>query len=166
MGRPNPDYVVSTVETSVWRLLDRDQLLFKREVSEWTVAHRLGVYLEVFSQDFPEWVVDCEFNRQPFEEGSSEYALTETKRVEGEIRRPDIIVHKRADPETEFKGENLLTIELKVNKEPTGDINDIENIIDKKGYDFGVFIDLYNNPSTLEEWDSSYLEWRPEPLNQ
>lgn len=166
MTRPGVEYVTSTVEKSVRRLLDKDEVLFRRGASEWTVAHRLGVYLEVFSDDYPEWVVDCEFNRQPFDESGSEYASNQTKKVRGETKRPDIIVHKRADPEIEFEGDNLLAIELKVNEERDGDINDIENIREAKEYDFGVFINLYENPTTLQDWDSSYLEWRPEQLNQ
>lgn len=166
MTQPNPEYVISTVETSVRTLLDKDEILFRRGASEWTVAHRLAVYLEKFSEDYPEWVVDCEFNRQPFDEESSEYARNQTKKVGGDTRRPDIIVHKRADPEREIEGDNLLAIELKVNEESDGDLNAIEQIKSEKDYEFGVFVDLYENPTTLQEWDSSYLKWRPEELNQ
>jgi hypothetical protein len=166
MSQPNPEYIKSTVETSVRRLLDEDEVLFRRGASEWTVAHRLAVYLEEISEDFPEWVVDCEFNRQPFDEEGSEFVVDQTKKVGGDTRRPDIIVHKRADPEAEFEGENLLAIELKVNKKREDDVDDIKEIKEEKGYEFGVFIDFYDHPTKLQDWDSSYLEWRPEKLNE
>lgn len=166
MSQPDREYIKSTVEGAVLTLLEDDEILFQREASEWSVAHRLGVYLEVLSQDFPEWDIDCEFNRQPYSEESTEFATHQTKKVEGDTRRPDIIVHKRADPESEFEGDNLLAIELKVNEQRSGDISDIENILEDKDYNCGVFIDFYDHPTNLDGWDASYLEWRPEELNR
>jgi len=42
-------------------LLARDLLLISQGISEWAIAHRLALYLELL---FPGWNVDCESNRQ------------------------------------------------------------------------------------------------------
>lgn len=77
-----------------------DASLLEDDTAEWTIAHRLAVYLE---QQLPGWNVDCEYNRQ----GQGQ----ETKRrEEGKPVRPDIIVHHRQRIEREH---NLLAIELK-----------------------------------------------------
>lgn len=166
MPRPDEEFVTSIVEQAVEQVLAEDEVLFQRGVAEWSVAHRLAVYLEVFSDRFPGWSVDCEFNRQPFDEESDDLSPDQTKKVGGETKRPDIIVHKRADPDANVESDNLLAIELKVNEEEDGDIADIEDIRAEKEYDCGVFIDFYGGPNTLQEWTPEELKWRPERLNR
>ena len=46
---------------SLNRLFARDAILLKTGASEWSIAHRLAVYLE---QLLPGWNIDCEYNRQ------------------------------------------------------------------------------------------------------
>ena len=98
------------IEGCVHRALDmlyaRDDALLQGDVAEWSIAHRLAVYIE---DQVPGWNVDCEFNRQ----GPS----GEIKRqAGGDSVRPDIIVHHRGRLEREH---NLLAIELK--KSPSDD---------------------------------------------
>lgn len=81
-------------------LLERDAYLLEDDASEWSVAHRLAVYLE---QQLPDWDVDCEYNRQ----GSGGAVK---KRAAGDVVRPDIIVHRRRQL---AKAQNLLVVELK-----------------------------------------------------
>lgn len=81
-------------------LYARDAALFKQETAEWSVAHRLAVYLE---QRLPGWNVDCEYNRQGPDQAMK-------KRCRGARVRPDIVVHHRGRVEREH---NLLAIELK-----------------------------------------------------
>ena len=81
-------------------LFARDAALLGSNNSEWAVAHRIAVYIEL---ELPDWNVDCEFNRQ----GDA----TAPKMLAGGSRvRPDIIVHHRGRVE---KAHNLLVIELK-----------------------------------------------------
>lgn len=92
------------IEERVLQALDmvyaRDGMLLQGDSSEWSIAHRLAVYIE---GQFPGWNVDCEFNRQG--------PKGEVKRqAGGNSVRPDIIVHHRGRPEREH---NLLAIELK-----------------------------------------------------
>ena len=162
----DPEYVVSAVEGAVLTLLRDDQLLFRRGVSEWSVAHRLGVYLEDYFEEYPRLIVDCEFNRQPLDEDGSKYVTDQTKKIDGKIRRPDIVVHKRYLPEAKIDGYNLLAIELKVNEERDDDLEKIERLRSNMGYNYGVFIDFYENSVIPRNWDQSSLEWRPEELNE
>ncbi len=92
------------IEKSVRRALDmlfaRDDALLRRGGAEWSIAHRLAVYLE---ESFPSWNVDCEFNRQGRDDDKKRTST-------GDLVRPDIIVHHRTRVEKEH---NLLVIELK-----------------------------------------------------
>jgi hypothetical protein len=92
------------IEKRVRRALDmlfaRDGELLQHEAAEWSVAHRLAVYIEA---QFPGWHVDCEFNRQG-RDGDVK------RRASGKGVRPDVIVHHRRRCEIEH---NLLAIELK-----------------------------------------------------
>jgi len=92
------------LDRRVRRALDmlyaRDGDLLQAEAAEWSVAHRLAVYIEA---QFPGWHVDCEFNRQG--------QTREVKRnASGDVVRPDIIIHHRGRPEPEH---NLLAVEVK-----------------------------------------------------
>jgi hypothetical protein len=81
-------------------LYAHDSSLLVNDAAEWSVAHRLAVYLE---QLLPGWNVDCEYNRQGLGQEPK-------KRTAGALVRPDIIVHHRGRIEREH---NLLAIELK-----------------------------------------------------
>jgi hypothetical protein len=92
------------IDERVRRALDvlfaRDDALLRREGAEWSIAHRLALYIE---EGLPGWNVDCEFNRQG-PDGDKKRTST------GNLARPDIIVHHRGRVEKEH---NLLVIELK-----------------------------------------------------
>lgn len=85
------------------KLFVRDANLIDGKVSEWSIAHRLAVYLEEL---LPGWSIDCEFNRQ----GNATDPKVE---ADGSLVRPDIIVHHRSRIDREH---NLLAIELKKQK--------------------------------------------------
>lgn len=105
---PSPDEIVRHLDTAIARLIAVDAYLLQADVNERSITHRLAMYLQ---DEFPEWHVDCEYNRDGHE----------TKRVTGLPGRtaagpedtdgsrvfPDIIVHRR-DSE-----DNLLVIEAK-----------------------------------------------------
>jgi hypothetical protein len=90
------EYIVKVkVHTSIGQLLSNDAFLLEHTDHEFSIAHRLALYLQ---QEFADWNVDCEYNRigeQP-------------KRINGNIIRPDIVVHHRG-----IKKDNLLAIETK-----------------------------------------------------
>ncbi len=88
---------------------DHDGRLLRLGPSERAVAHRLAVYLE---QEFPDWCVDCEYNRQ------GDAGDRKEVQIGGEAGNvdPDIIVHVRGP-----HGPNLLAIELKPASATNGD---------------------------------------------
>jgi hypothetical protein len=86
------------VSHAISKVFACDSELLERDASEWSIAHRLAVYLE---QEIPGWHVDCEYNRQ-------ENAVKKCR--DGDTVRPDIIIHHRGGLELEH---NLLVIEIK-----------------------------------------------------
>src|ERR1035438_5509584 len=92
------------VQRAIDRLYTRDSALLLQDASEWTIAHRLAVYLE---QEIPGWNVDCEYNRQG---GGSDEKRDDINK----IVRPDIILHHRTEKTLRH---NLLAIELKKREE-------------------------------------------------
>lgn len=93
-------YVIQSVHRSISQLLKNDLFLIERDVSEWAIAHRMAVYLET---RFPEWDVDCEYNRQGLDGDGK-------RNADNDIVRPDITIHKRGLGEVE---NNLLVVEIK-----------------------------------------------------
>lgn len=81
-------------------LYAQDSQLISQNTSEWSIAHRLAVYLE---REFPEWNVDCEYNRQG--PGIDPKTNACNERI-----RPDIVLHHRGRTE---QSHNLLVVELK-----------------------------------------------------
>ena len=102
-----------------------DYRLVERDVNERSIAHRLAVHLENF---FPEYHVDCEYNKNGDEKRFLIYEVGEAiiqqmeaehpgrgilkKIIDGEIvfntTYPDIIIHGR-----EYNDRNILVIEVK-----------------------------------------------------
>ena len=92
------------LEGHVLRAIDAlyafDSELISQDTAEWSLAHRLAVYLE---REVTGWNVDCEYNRQG--EG------TDSKRdTHGKLVRPDIVLHHRGHSQ---RCHNLLAIEIK-----------------------------------------------------
>ncbi|MGA2914436.1 MAG: hypothetical protein ABSE89_00190 [Sedimentisphaerales bacterium] len=109
----NHDELVSVVEQVINQFYINDSFLLGISVSEWSIAHRIAVYLEMALTD---WDVDCEYNRTR-QDGSIK------QNAEGENKRPDIVVHHRGKVEIEH---NLLVIEVKT----ANSSNDFEKLKD------------------------------------
>ncbi len=102
-----PGVVRSRLDAAIGRLLERDVHLLRCNVSERSITHKLGCYLE---EQFPGWDVDCEYNRNhdvrktlglPPKDGTSD-------EPEEQSVFPDVIVHRRGRNDR-----NLLVIEVK-----------------------------------------------------
>ena len=92
------------VRMAIDNLYARDSKLLELDASEWALAHRLAVYLEI---EIPGWNVDCEYDRQ----GEHLAVKTNAATVGRTGRtRPDIILHHRGELPQEH---NLLVVELK-----------------------------------------------------
>lgn len=139
------------VSKSLQQLLLEDSFLFTINASERALTHRLAVYLE---QQFPEWNVDCEYNRAG--DMVKKIPLAYIESPSGKPRKvfPDIIVHQRG------MGNNLLAIEIKkTNKSnPTSDPFDIAKLRayrDCYGYQHCYFISL---KTSLQSPEARVLE--------
>jgi hypothetical protein len=119
------------VISCIIHLLKNDYVLFETEANERSISHKLAEYLQ---ERFPEWHVDCEYNR--------DYKNTKkpkkTKELNDEIVYPDIIVHRR---NTDY---NLLVIELKCSRANNqDDIKKLKGFTDQSGkfrYRLGLFL--------------------------
>ena len=83
-----------------------DAWLFEMNVNERSITHKLAEYLQ---QEFADWNVDCEYNRNLDEMKRLSVPKTgiEWDDLESKTVFPDIIVHKRGAKK------NLLVIEVK-----------------------------------------------------
>lgn len=98
--------VESRVQMAIDELKERDSELLERDVNERSISHRLACYLQCH---FPEWDVDCEYNRKGSSVKQLELSVEKvrTDNLEARTVYPDIIVHKRGIKH------NLLVIEMK-----------------------------------------------------
>lgn len=111
---------------SVNYLLKNDIFLLENNVSERAITHKLAEYLQ---KEFPEWHVDCEYNRD---------IDNVKRRPESSALNPDVVVHIRNTKN------NLLIIEA---KKSNGEDNDEENRLKEAtsvqhqyNYQLGIFI--------------------------
>lgn len=93
------------VARAVDELYAREARLFKLELGERTLTHRFAVYLE---KQFPEWNVDCDYNRlQDRTWLLPKASIVSTDDEYGKSMFPDVAVHRREVPD------NLLVVEIR-----------------------------------------------------
>jgi len=101
------DEIKERFKSSMERLRSEDSILFNKNVNERTITHKLAEYLQ---EEFPDYNVDCEYNRyedlsKKIKPPKDEVKWTDT---EGKSIFPDIVVHKRGNQDN-----NLLIMEVK-----------------------------------------------------
>ena len=104
--------VMQKVAAAVVNLYRLDYNLLDVDANERSIAHK---FAEHFQKEFPDWHVDCEYNRlgkdkkKLFEKFSPDFRRESSvpDDTEGSTVFPDIIVHKRKMPN------NLLVMEIK-----------------------------------------------------
>ena len=132
------------LKVSLGVLLKNDYFLLEKGVNERTITHKLAEYLQI---QFPDWNVDCEYNRKGIK-------IKELKNI-NECRKhiatnrvfPDIIVHRRNS------NENLFVIEIKkIGLDPRCDVRKLE-LFTKGNWDYkyslGLFIQFTNLSSGI-----------------
>lgn len=134
-GAPN-GVVAAAVSAAVAELFERDAFLFQVDANERSTTHRFALHL---ARRFPDWDVDCEYNRDGFEPkmlhgpgGGEDPNETNGSRV-----YPDIIVHHRGKPE------NLLVIEVKKstsNRPDATDLAKLRALRQQLGYKCALFL--------------------------
>jgi len=117
------------VRDAIATLKDKDNFLFKNDISEWAISHKIAVYL---NDRFPGLDVDCEYNGYAKSDKNKKYIMIlrgkieqlgkskDSDKDERLLKRlvyPDIIVHKRGEEQ------NLLIIEIKKEKNKDSDFD-------------------------------------------
>jgi hypothetical protein len=140
------EYIQDQIGQALAVLFDQDRHLLISDVNERSITHQLAIYL---SRQFPDWNVDCEYNRNGEDTKllEDDYRFNELfEIIEENIRSddsnartvyPDIIIHHRGTEE------NLVIIELKKSTNPKSKDDDIKKLIGLKqqlGYKYAVFI--------------------------
>ena len=110
--------IADKLQSALERVYEADHILIGLEVHERTTASRLAMYLQ---EEFPEWDVDCEYNRD----------ARDTKTILNRRVFPDVIVHRRNSPD------NLLAIELKGYWNTAPRNPDYRKLLHLTGPDFG-----------------------------
>lgn len=130
-------------------LFKNDIFLLENDVNERSISHKLAEYLQ---QQFPDWNVDCEYNRKLGDIKKLMVIRKRSKRRSATRIYPDIIIHKRNE-----KTKNLLVIEIKKIKNK-GSKFDKEKLklftSENEGYKykFGLFIKLNKSKEPILIW--------------
>ena len=142
ISKPSFDEVRRNIEAALQRLYKSDLFLITNSTNERTITHKFAEHIQ---QLFPEWHVDCEYNRRGEEQ---------RKDVEGRnTTYPDIIIHRRNTKD------NLLVIEAKsIHSQDHSDTDDKDKIIKyisdmKYSYSYGLWICFY------DELVKTQLDW-------
>ncbi len=117
-------------------------VLLKIDANERSITHK---FAECLMPLFPEWDIDCEYNRVGYESYDLKKLGLSLKSISSDDEKavtiyPDIIIHHRGKTGI---GNNLAVIELKKNptkKEENEDINKIRSIKKELKYQIGMFI--------------------------
>ena len=133
-----PYKIMEKVKVAVGILLKNDAWLLENNVHERTITHKLGEYLQT---QFPEWYVDCEYNRDGMESKALEaiHECDEERKTDRVV--PDIIIHQRVKESEKIN--NYVVIEVKTDDKKTDcDIKKLELFTSdpKFRYKFGLFI--------------------------
>lgn len=144
--------ISDSVSAALKRLFDRDADLLLNDVNERSITHRLAMYLE---DEFPDWHVDCEYNRNHDGVKRLKGLRKETVTIDntnGVSVFPDIIIHRR------MTDKNHLVIEVKksTNSEtPDFDLEKLRGFKEELGYTHALFILLVtgkNKPDAQLTW--------------
>ena len=114
--------------------VNEQRLLLQTDASEQAIAHQLAIK---FSQSFPEWNTDCEYNRSMDVVKRLIYAVSPTGETCERNVVPDIIIHRR------MTDDNLLAIEIKKSTNRENSFKDLSKLAafrSQLGYQNSLFI--------------------------
>jgi hypothetical protein len=134
--------VAEKLQRAISKLLEIDGFLLRADVNERSLSHKLAEYI---ASEFPDWNVDCEYNRDGHEPKrvQLEPVGVESDDTYGTTVFPDIIVHKRGERD------NLLAIEIKKSNNPRGNGLDFRKLAayqEQLAYQHAVFICFDTGP--------------------
>ncbi len=134
-----------------------ESFLLENELNERTITHKLAEYLQ---REYPEYNVDCEYNRMPDRVMDREYVVkrlnlevenTSSDDPNGNTVFPDIIVHKRGTNK-----HNFLVIEVKKASNPATqnknddfkDFKKLKAFTKELNYKYGIYLEFGKNEVT------------------
>lgn len=128
-----PREVVRSVHAAYRDLVENDFALFEVDANERSLTHKLAEHLQ---RQFPDWHVDCEYNRKGELPKRLKVTTVRTNNTDGGTVFPDIIIHHRKT------NENLVVIEAKKNSTVgTGDVEEkLRTYISDHGYRFAFVV--------------------------
>jgi len=146
MGEAPPkEEINEKLKSSLAILYQQDSYLLKKNSHEISIAHRLALYIQ---QKFDAWHVDCEYNR--------DYTGNK-KRINGEIVRPDIIIHRR-----ETRKDNLVIILIKKMSgnlsEKKKDLKKLSGYKKELGYRYAIFLEIGTGSEDYGKYSFEYVE--------
>lgn len=102
----NQNQIVEKLETAYKKLIKEDEHLFRVDANERSLTHK---YAEYIQQEFPEWRVDCEYNRNgpDIKKIESLKKSISSDNPDAVSVYPDIIIHQRDTDD------NLVVVEAK-----------------------------------------------------
>ena len=121
------------------KLLEKDIYLLKNDVNERSITHKMAEYLQ---QEFSEYHVDCEYNRDGHFTKKLATKKIDTDDIEAQTIYPDIIIHKRGDNNNNFviiEAKKAYANEIGKNK----DIQKLKDYEEQLHYKFAIFITFY-----------------------
>ena len=171
---PSTSEIIKRFQQAVDKLMQNDIDLLVRDVSERAITHKLGEYLQPL---FPEWNVDCEYNRNG-DRAKQISAMKKNGVSELQKIYPDVIVHERGTNDR-----NLLAIEAKKQRGTNANMLNVENEKNdtKKlvaystqdfGYKIGVFVTFYTGSNPIRKcqfkcyYEGDWHNEKGELLNQ
>lgn len=140
--------VTEKISIAVDCLLKHDVFLLEKNVNERSISHKLAEYLQ---KQFPQYHVDCEYNRMQGLRGEGFITKRLELGIEGKIAPddieaktvfPDIIIHRRGSNE-----DNLVVLEIKkerhTNKANSDyDITKLKEFTQQLKYKLGMFLEF------------------------
>lgn len=143
----NPEDILQSLATATQNFLGGEKELLALDVNERSLTHKLA---ELIQKQFPEWHVDCEYNRlMDAVKRLPRATETSSADTDGQTIYPDIIVHRRGTTD------NLLVVEVKksTNNKP-GDEVKLRALTSSDGeyqYELGVHLIFNCNAATVEK---------------
>lgn len=153
--------VYDCLNRAIAALFREDSYLLKVDASERSISHRLAVHL---TSEFPDYDVDCEYNREGFDVKRLALSPQPTQSDEDSAVTvfPDIVVHRRGTND-----HNLIVLEMKKESSTVSAEHDNKKLsafVREMGYVYAVHItvgiDPWGAPVKKIEWTSP-PRWRP-----
>ena len=122
------------IQTLLDEFLTEQAQLLRNDASEQAISHQLAMKL---APNFPNWDIDCEYNRRMDVVKRLIYAVSPTGEVCERNVVPDIIIHRR------MTNDNLLAIEIKKSTNQELSFKDLAKLAafrEQLGYQHSLFI--------------------------